>query len=120
MLQNYNTINHIPFLRLLAGFNTQQKAADYFEVHLRTWRRWEKTGRIKKHIRDILKIKAGYLPYKGWHNFRFKDGEIWTPQNFNLSPNVIESLPYLINKLENKEGYEKFISARKLDFIENI
>lgn len=119
MLQNHNTIDYIPFLRLLAGFPTKKQAADYFEVHLKTWSKWEKSGKIKKHIREILKIKAGYLPYAEWHNFRFKDGELWTPQNFRLSPGVIESIPYLLNNPQNTLGHDKFIAARKLDFIKN-
>ena len=113
--QSHKTLNFFPHLRLLAGFRTQQDAADYFEVHRRTWNRWEKSGKIKRHVREMLKIKAGYLPFSDGHQFRFSDGKLWTPQNYGLSPNVIESLPLLLQSARDTFGYDEFVKARESD-----
>ena len=113
--QSYNTINFLPHLRMLAGFQTQQEAADYFQIHRRTWNRWERTGKIKRHVREMLKIRAGYLPFRDWYQFRFNDGKLWTPQNYGLSPKVIESLPFLLQSARDTAGYEEFVKARESD-----
>ena len=112
-LQSYNTINYLPILRSLAGLHTQQQAADYFEIHRRTWIRWETSGKIKRHVRELLKIKAGYMPYRDWYQFRISDGLLWTPHNHSLSPQVIESLPLLLQCARGTYGYDKFIEIRE-------
>ena len=111
--QCYNSIDFIPQLRLMAGFASYQDVAEYFEVHPNTWRKWEQSGNLKRHVREALKIKAGYLPYKEWHSFRFTKGKLWTPANYPLSPGVIESLPLLIECARHTTGYDNFISARE-------
>ncbi len=111
--QCYNSIEFIPQLRLMAGFTSYQDVAEYFEVHPNTWRKWEQSGNLKRHVRDLLKIKAGYLPYKEWHSFRFTKGILWTPANYPLSPGIIESLPLLIECARHSPGYDNFISARE-------
>ena len=111
--ESHNTLNYLPHLRMLAGFSTQQAAADYFEVHRKTWNRWEKSGKIRRNVREMLKIKAGYLPFSDWHKFRFSDGKLWTPQNYGLSPNVIESLPLLLQSARDSIGFDAFVEARE-------
>ncbi len=91
-MSELNQLQYLDYLRYRAGFRTRKAAAAYFEVSERTWRRWEHENRAKRHIYELLKIKIGYFPFKGWEYFNFRDDVLYTPQNRAIYSAELENL----------------------------
>lgn len=55
--------DHLPTLRLLAGYSNDAEAARAYGVTRRTWRRWRQNGAPRLVMR-LLRYEAGMVP--GW------------------------------------------------------
>ena len=72
-------IEFISSLALLSGLNTDQKCADYFSVHLKTWQKWQRANKLLPHQIDALRSRAGFINAPGWEGFRIVKDKLYSP-----------------------------------------
>lgn len=89
-MDNRTLYHHIPGLLLLAGLNSQRKAADYFGVSLRTFQRWE--NNIDGARLDGLRALAGFVSAPGWRGFLFRDDRLYNSAGVFACRHEVENM----------------------------
>ena len=84
--------------RMTAGM-TQQQAAEYLGVSVRTMRNWE-TGcnRIPYPAFKLVRMRAGAIVHvEGWEGWRFaRDGALVTPDGRSFQPWELQNLTLVV------------------------
>ena len=85
-------------LCLSAGLNTQQKAADYFEISVKTWQRWIRNKTIRQHQLDCLKNRAGFINHPAYIDYKVVGTRIYSPSGQFVEQHELDNM---ISKLES-------------------
>jgi DNA-binding transcriptional regulator YiaG len=95
--------------RMTAGM-TQQQAAEYLGVSVRTMRNWE-TGcnRIPYPAFKLVRMRAGAIVHvEGWEGWRFaRDGALVTPDGRSFQPWELQNLTLVVGLAR------RYMEARK-------
>jgi len=78
---------------------SNQDAADFLGVTLRTYRRWLK-AKPPEWARLLMAIRAGYVPWDGWQDWQMVDDGIIPPGYRDVvTPGQIMAVPFRLQQL---------------------
>jgi len=82
-------------LQRLIGFSNQE-AADYCFVTLRTYRRWCTDQSPNPMAVRLLSVRAGYLPWDGWDQWEMHNGVLFPPgyARHGITPGQVMAIPF--------------------------
>lgn len=83
-------------LQLLCGFNNLE-AAEFCLVSLETYRRWRTDRRPNPTAVRLLAVRAGHIPWPGWHGWEMHNGFLFPPgyRRSGISAGDMFAIPYL-------------------------
>ena len=74
---------------------TPHQAADFVGVSPETYRRWLSDRKPNLTAMRLLAIRAGCLPWPGWHDWEMRAGKLYPPgYRQGVRPGEILAVPY--------------------------